>query len=863
METTLFDYSMLKNKTFRFGFILFCSSATIFLTSESWLAPTFFQEMPLVFFTNYGLFFIYLIAVFRDNKLTRKKYFRFSDLRTNIPLLLLFNLSAYSLNRSIPVFENSTEWLQGILISMNLAMLVFCFRPKTLKPDALNIGILIFLALGFVLQVYQIFYLLPFYGFTIMTFWFFGFSLHSLVAIWFSITLYKMIKQYLNVSESYRWVALGSVATPLFALALFGLQWNVINQIIQEDFPSQSYQLDNNQVPTTSKNTIGLPDWVHVSQRLDDNWITKRALKSEMVYTILDPDYNSMFFPSNGFGSRFNEPLQHDPLVALTSLVFGKIDLYNSNKYKLYQATFNARHQTEQRLWSGDHLITSDIETNIELFPEYRISYTEKIFIIKNNLLSSNTWQSRNTQEAIYSFYLPEGAVVTSASLWVNGIEEKSYLTTRSKADTAYKAIVGVERRDPLLLHWQEGNRISVRVFPCTPQEDRIFKIGVTAPMKFENKKLTYTNIDFEGPNWISAKEKIKVIKNNKIKNLKPSLNLKKSADGWNYEGKYKSDWTMTMDAPLLAYSSFSFNGRNLRVKDLLPMTEKFTPKNIYLDINSDWNKSKCKQIWGKVKDKNVYVFTDTLKLVTDENYKNLFSKLRQNRFSIFPFHQLDDVQNSLVITQGHQFTPALKDLKGSPFADDLNSFFSKNENPIRVFNFGNGLTTYLKTLKELQVFNFQNGNMEELFEQLSDQRFPKYQNDSSTVSITPANIQIETEEGERSLNNAPDHLLRLFAYNDLMKKIGRNYFNQQHITEQLIGQAQEAYVVTPISSMVVLETQKDYERFGIEEAKGSLKNASISNSGSVPEPHEWLLIILCVLTLLFFKFKNKIFITN
>ena len=96
-----------------------------------------------------------------------------------------------------------------------------------------------------------------------------------------------------------------------------------------------------------------------------------------------------------------------------------------------------------------------------------------------------------------------------------------------------------------------------------------------------------------------------------------------------------------------------------------------------------------------------------------------------------------------------------------------------------------------------------------------------------------------------------------------LMKKIGRNYFNQQHITEQLIGQAQEAYVVTPISSMVVLETQKDYERFGIEEAKGSLKNASISNSGSVPEPHEWLLIILCVLTLLFFKFKNKIFITN
>jgi len=95
------------------------------------------------------------------------------------------------------------------------------------------------------------------------------------------------------------------------------------------------------------------------------------------------------------------------------------------------------------------------------------------------------------------------------------------------------------------------------------------------------------------------------------------------------------------------------------------------------------------------------------------------------------------------------------------------------------------------------------------------------------------------------------------------MKKIGRNYFDQKHITTQLIGQAQEAYVVTPISSMVVLETQKDYERFGIEEAKGSLKNASISNSGSVPEPHEWLLIILCVFTLIFLKFKHKVFVTS
>jgi hypothetical protein len=53
--------------------------------------------------------------------------------------------------------------------------------------------------------------------------------------------------------------------------------------------------------------------------------------------------------------------------------------------------------------------------------------------------------------------------------------------------------------------------------------------------------------------------------------------------------------------------------------------------------------------------------------------------------------------------------------------------------------------------------------------------------------------------------------------------------------------------VVTPVTNLIVLETKSDYDRFGIKDNGASLKNASMKSSGAVPEPHEWLLILLIV----------------
>lgn len=83
-------------------------------------------------------------------------------------------------------------------------------------------------------------------------------------------------------------------------------------------------------------------------------------------------------------------------------------------------------------------------------------------------------------------------------------------------------------------------------------------------------------------------------------------------------------------------------------------------------------------------------------------------------------------------------------------------------------------------------------------------------------------------------------------------------YFTEE-IDTNLVNRAKQAYVVSPLSSLIVLETQNDYDRFGIKKSKNSLGNAGVS--GAVPEPHEWALIILSlsIMAYLYFRKRKKL----
>lgn len=187
-----------------------------------------------------------------------------------------------------------------------------------------------------------------------------------------------------------------------------------------------------------------------------------------------------------------------------------------------------------------------------------------------------------------------------------------------------------------------------------------------------------------------------------------------------------------------------------------------------------------------------------------------------------------------------------------------MEKYFSDNRKCL-VYNLGVETSAYVRSLRELRAFEFLHGSIDELITLLNENKFVATQEDNSQTIIHDARIVIRKQPLSDTTisSNAPDHLARLFAYNNVLRKVGRNYFNDDFINQDLVDEASTAYVVSPVSSLIVLETAKDYERFDIKDNDNSLKNASKQSDGAVPEPHEWALIIIALLVVLYFKFYH------
>jgi XrtN system VIT domain protein len=163
--------------------------------------------------------------------------------------------------------------------------------------------------------------------------------------------------------------------------------------------------------------------------------------------------------------------------------------------------------------------------------------------------------------------------------------------------------------------------------------------------------------------------------------------------------------------------------------------------------------------------------------------------------------------------------------------------------------------------LKELRAFHFTQGNPGKLSDILKTKTFPEIAESAEQVVLHESNmvIQKNVTAETNNKNSAPDHLARLFAYNNIMRQVGTNYFKDDFVNEKLVDEAATAYVVSPVSSLIVLETKEDYERFGIKDKENSLHNASKNSSGAVPEPHEWALIIVFLMFIAFYVVRAKL----
>ena len=217
-----------------------------------------------------------------------------------------------------------------------------------------------------------------------------------------------------------------------------------------------------------------------------------------------------------------------------------------------------------------------------------------------------------------------------------------------------------------------------------------------------------------------------------------------------------------------------------------------------------------------------------------------------------------------MLITKGPATGPVLADLKDDVFAENMTRA-AKQAGQLHTFSLDNQLSPMLRSLAELRVLAVMSGTVAELVQTVFGQKlFVTTAEQPGTIAIPQAGVVIRemTISGEKTHENGavekntsekvstatlvPDHLVQFFTYNALMQQVGRRYFDTSYRDDAgLQKQALQAHILSPVSTLIVLETQADYDRFGIKRDPNDLDNATLKSDGAVPEPHEWAMLLL------------------
>ncbi len=790
---------------------------------------------------NYPIAIVYFLLSFADRP-KNTKLFKAGQPRLNVHIFLsLMLISCFTLNKDIHIFAITPTWLKIFLPIALSAFIVTGYKgylPKLIS----NLSSLI-VGIGILVYLYYAFVLMPFSPFALLGIFLIGLSFHLLIpALLVTYSLIATFKsKYVNANR--KWVLGGISIATIFIFVYSGL-----------------YCYHDKQIKGAQKNLVlnkknSLPEWVIYAQNCTSEYWTKRIIGKKLLYEI----HSDSWFDFNFSGGSFSEIREHDPLVATAALLTDNLSLENKERVKILSSINNTRHFAYEKLWSGRDLKVNKELTDVRIYPDYRMAYFEKTIWIENT--SSSAW---NQQEALFTFNLPDGAVASSLSLWIDGKEEKSRLTTRKKATNAYRTIVGKERRDPVVLHWQEGNRLTATIFPCTPKEPRRVKIGITAPLLKKGNRLFFENMKVQGPNNKGADEiiHVKFVGQTQSESM-PNFMSEEMPNQYIYEGKPVYDWSCSVEASPISENTFTFNNKTWQLKNIKYKKSK-TPSSIYLDINKTWSKNDVMFVLSHVDGIPVYVHDNNDFILLElTNFNSIFNKLSKRPFSLLPVFKIKNPESALIITKGNNNSPIPSELKNSLFYNSFLNHLSKENQPISTIILNGEKSPYTKALEEFKLIDCRNKTLEQLRKTKLDYWFRDYNRYTSGVNIPMSEIAIipasNVNNNLTKVPHAPSHLLRLFNYHSVMQKAGHLFLQEEaEIPDSVYSLCNEAFIVTPVSSLIVLESQKDYERFDIKENKNSLKNANLQDSGAVPEPHEWALIITLglIISFIYFRFR-------
>lgn len=790
-----------------------------------------FRNTQLETFCVFSLIFEFIYGIVLCFKILKNKI-KYKHL---IPFLFLnWFIGCFCTNIFINIFENLPIWvyLVTFLFCLTNFFIYSNYKHKYITPLSYFCN-----GFSFLLILYYVVYLIPFTPFSFIGILALGMGFYGLVPlIVFTSHSVILIKKYTSEKTNFNYFAVG-ISIVLIGFTIFTYLLNKESQKIESKSISKSFNVTNNDLPT----------YITLSQNLKPNFLNEILLKKDIVYICTDNFFEFRGLESIG-SKQYNERKIHNPLINMALLFSSNLDLSADDRISILKSNFNKRLETEEHLWSGEDLITKNIKEDIKIYANDRLAYTE---ITMDIACEKDSWGEK---EAIYSFQLPEGSVATSLSLWVNGIERKGVLTTKEKAQNAYKQIVGVEYRDPSLMQWKEGNKVVVRVFPVSEKLPRTFKCGFTTPLKIENNQMKYQSLDIKGPNIASAEtiSRIQMVGNKKFEATKDFV-LKNNFYTNESEGLDQWEAVMPLNTDVFS-NAFVWKDKVYKIKEIEKQTIAFIPSEIVLDLNSSWTEEELNQILN-LKNKKYFVNIDNQKEeINKTNSDLIFSQFEELQYSLLPLYKV--AENCLVITKCNTFSANFEELETSNYLKKIKS--RTKERHIKVINIANEINPFWQTIKEQKYVEYLKIDLKTSLKLIQENQYFTQNSAENLVTIEPANIAIEEKiKTATSKSNGSNHIYRMYAFGKVLEEQVK--IQQDSLAKnKYVDLAKDANIVTPISSLVVLETEEDYKKNGVEKNVNTLGNASINNDGSVPEPHEWLMILLALIGLGLYYKKSK-----
>lgn len=461
--------------------------------------------------------------------------------------------------------------------------------------------------------------------------------------------------------------------------------------------------------------------------------------------------------------------------------------------------------------------------------------------------------------EARFTIVLPEGGVASRATLWVNGEPREASIAGRAEVKAAYKKIVQ-RQRDPLLVTTSGSGRLLVQAFPVPANGLMKFRVGFSAPLSVAD----------DGARSIAMPAIVE-------QNFRIADNLKHNI--W-IEGDIparQKGWTTSATKDGVTRLRASVSDEQLRLtRPRISAAKLAAPLIMTANIGSDKKGPSIgvRQHISKQPPKTLDGFT--ILLDGSVTNKNAAMSLSGALVGIAPKTQVGLIiaaEDPIIVdrapwseVQKTKFAKAISDadftggIDNIPMlVDALDASGTSSEEAIlwihgpQPVEFPSSKSALEQSLERSgavapkllryqampgRAFTIQGAELFETAREIppSGNIATDLQALLSDISSTEPDWQISrsrsNESGPGSL-----HIVRLWAADELATA-GSDSGEDR---EQAIDLAHRLNIITPISGAVVLETDKNYDENG-------LPVPSSDEVPSVPEPHEWALILMLIL---------------